>query len=157
MPDVIVLLTDGANNRGITPAPGRALRRRPAGPHLYDRLRHDPPGTAHVHAPAGRLHSAAASAAAASAAAVGGMAAEGSAAAVFPLVADLPPLREVSRLTGATSYSAQDASQLSKVFANLPKHVTVQKERHEVTASFAVIGALLALAFGASIRWSPSP
>ncbi len=75
-----------------------------------------------------------------------------------PLVADMPPLRAVSRLTGAVSYSAQDASELRKVFSNLPKHIVVQKERHEVSAVFAAIGALLALAaFGASVRWSPHP
>ncbi len=75
-----------------------------------------------------------------------------------PLVADLPTLQQVSQRTGGSSYTAQDASQLSKVFANLPKDVTVQKERHEVTATFAAIAALLALGcIGASIRWGPYP
>ena len=74
------------------------------------------------------------------------------------MVADLPPLRQVSQLTGAASFSAKDAPELSKVFANLPKHIAVQKERHEVTATFALIGALLALfAMGASIRWGAYP
>ena len=73
-------------------------------------------------------------------------------------MADLPPLRQVSQLTGGASFSAKDALELSKVFANLPKHIAVQKERHEVTATFALIGALLALlAIGASIRWGPYP
>jgi Ca-activated chloride channel family protein len=75
-----------------------------------------------------------------------------------PLVADLPTLQQVSQRTGGASYTAQDASQLSKVFANLPKNVTVQKERHEVTSTFVAIAALLALAcIAASIRWSPFP
>ena len=75
-----------------------------------------------------------------------------------PLVADLPTLQQVSQRTGGVSYTAQDASQLSKVFANLPKDVTVQKERHEVTATFAAIAAVLALVcIAASIRWSPYP
>jgi hypothetical protein len=64
----------------------------------------------------------------------------------------------VSRRTGGASYSARTESQLSKVFARLPKDVTVQKERHELTATFAAIGALLALAtIAAAIRWSPYP
>ena len=76
----------------------------------------------------------------------------------FPLVADLPPLREVSRLTGAASYTARDESELRKVFANLPKDIVVSKEHHEVSAMFAALGALFALgAFGAAIRWSPRP
>ena len=75
-----------------------------------------------------------------------------------PLRADLPTLQKVAEQTGGTAYTAQDASQLHKVFANLPKDVTVQKRRHEVTASFVAVGALLAtLAIGASIRWSPYP
>jgi Ca-activated chloride channel family protein len=75
-----------------------------------------------------------------------------------PLVADLPTLQQVAQRTGGASYTAKDASQLSKVFATLPKDVTVQKQRHEVTATFAAIGALLALlAIAASIRWSPYP
>jgi hypothetical protein len=44
------------------------------------------------------------------------------------------------------------------VFANLPKHVAVQKQRHEVSSTFALIGGILALlALGASIRWGPYP
>jgi hypothetical protein len=61
-------------------------------------------------------------------------------------------------LTGGKSYTARTASQLSQVFANLPKEVKVQKEHDEVTAEFAIIGALLALAaLGASIRWGAHP
>jgi Ca-activated chloride channel family protein len=75
-----------------------------------------------------------------------------------PLVADLPTLQQVAQRTGGAAYTAQDASQLSKVFATLPKDVTVQKQRHEVTATFAALGALLALVtIAASIRWSPFP
>lgn len=75
-----------------------------------------------------------------------------------PLVADLPTLQQVAQLTGGSGYTAQDASQLDKVFANLPKDVTVQKQRHEITSTFAAIGALLALVtVAASIRWSPYP
>jgi Ca-activated chloride channel family protein len=165
VPDIIVLLTDGANNRGITPlqavpyavarrvriytigfgttypAPFKCTPRQqggftsnggfgPGGGFGGGGYGGGPYGGGSFGVPGG-----------------------GS-----PLVADLPPLREVSRLTGGASFSAKDASELSKVFANLPKHVAVQKERHEVTATFAVIGALLVLAaVGASIRWGPYP
>ena len=45
-----------------------------------------------------------------------------------------------------------------KVFAELPKHVAVQKEHHEVTGDLALIGALLALlALAAASRWSAYP
>ena len=73
-------------------------------------------------------------------------------------MADLPPLRQVSQLTGGKSYTARDASQLTKVFANLPDHIAVQKERQEVTVWFVVVGALLALgALAASVRWGAKP
>ncbi|HEY3940937.1 MAG TPA: VWA domain-containing protein [Acidimicrobiales bacterium] len=75
-----------------------------------------------------------------------------------PLVADLPLLREVSRRTGGASYSAQDASQLEKVFATLPRDIGVQQERHEATVLFAAAAALVTLAaLGAAIKWSPYP
>jgi Ca-activated chloride channel homolog len=165
VPDIIVLLTDGANNRGITPlqAVPYAVARRV-------RIYTIGFGTTHIapfkctpqqqggfasnggFGPGGGFGG-------------GGYGGGGYGGGGFgipgggsPLVADLPPLRQVSQLTGGTSYSAKDAPELSKVFANLPKHVAVQKERHEVTWAFALIGGLLALAaLGASIRWGPYP
>jgi Ca-activated chloride channel homolog len=75
-----------------------------------------------------------------------------------PLVADLPVLQQVSERTGAKSYTAQSATQLSKVFAALPKDVVIQKEHHELTALLAAIGGLLVLlTVAAAIRWSPYP
>ena len=158
VPDVIVLLTDGANNRGITPLAGRPLRRRPRGsastrsasarPTRHRSCAHHSRRVAGLWP--GRFGGGYG----------GGFGGGGFGGGGFgsPLVADLPPLREVSRLTGGTSYSAKDASQLDRVFKSLPKHILVQKEHHEVSDEFAVIGALLALAaFGASIRWGPYP
>jgi Ca-activated chloride channel family protein len=75
-----------------------------------------------------------------------------------PLVADLPLLREVSARTGAMSYSAKSAPQLTKVLQNLPRHIVTQEERRELTVFLAAAGAVLALAaFAASIKWSPYP
>ena len=75
-----------------------------------------------------------------------------------PLRVDLPTLQEIADRTGGHAYTAEDASQLQKVFAQLPRDVTVQKKKQEITVWFATIGALLALAaIGASIRWSPYP
>ena len=161
VPDVVVLLTDGANNRGIAPLD--------AVPYAVDRgvrIYTIGFGTTQV-APL-----------ACTAAQLGGD--EGAVGGPFgpggggfggggfgggfsfngrsPLRADLPTLKEVADRTGGKAYAAQDAGQLQKVFAGLPKDVTVQKEKHELTASFALLGALLALAaVAASIRWSPYP
>ncbi len=165
VPDIIVLLTDGENNRGITPlqAVPYAVARRV-------RIYTIGFGTTHIAAFSCTAQQQGGLAPNGGFGPSGGFSGGGYGGGPYgggsygipgggsPLVADLPPLREVSRLTGAASFSAKDASELSKVFANLPKQVAAQKERHEVTATFAAIGALLVLAaIGASGRWGPYP
>ena len=151
VPDIIVLLTDGANNRGITPlqaAPYAVARRVRIYTIGYGTTHPGPLECTPQQQPdfgGGGFGG-------------GGFRGGGYGGPGSPLVADLPPLKEVSRTTGGKSYTARTASQLSEVFANLSKEVKVQKEQDEVTAEFAIIGALLALAaFAASVRWSAYP
>ncbi|HZQ84647.1 MAG TPA: VWA domain-containing protein [Acidimicrobiales bacterium] len=153
VPDVVVLLTDGANNRGIAPLD--------AVPYAVDRrVRIYTIGF-------GTTQPAPLSCTVAQ---LGGDEQGGFFGGGFgggfggfggfrsPLRADLPTLQQVSQRTGGASYTAENASQLSKVFASLPKDVTVQHERHEVTTTFIAIGALLAAAaVAASFRWSAYP
>lgn len=74
------------------------------------------------------------------------------------LVADEPTLTEVAAATGGEYYRAEDAEQLRGVFEELPKDIDSQDEEREVTAVFAAFGAsLAAVAMAASIRWSPYP
>ncbi len=55
VPDVVVLLTDGQNNRGISPLQAAPYAVAAQGPRLHDRLRDDEPGAARLHtAAAGR-------------------------------------------------------------------------------------------------------
>ncbi len=165
VPDIIVLLTDGANNRGITPlqAVPYAVARRVRVYTIGFGTNHIAPFKCTPQQQGGFASNGGFGPG-------GGFGGGGYGGGPYggggfnipgggsPLVADLPPLRQVSQLTGGASFSAKDAPELSKVFANLPKHIAVQKEHHEVTATFALIGALLALiAIGASIRWSPYP
>ncbi len=75
-----------------------------------------------------------------------------------PLVADTATLQKVADQTGGQFYKAEDAEQLAKVFTDLPKDVDLQKKNTEITALFAGLGALLAAAaVVTSIRWSPYP
>jgi Ca-activated chloride channel family protein len=75
-----------------------------------------------------------------------------------PLVADLPTLEKVAEQTGGVAYTAADAAQLTKVFADLPKDVTTQEERREVTSLLVGLGTLLAAAAVlASFRWRAYP
>ncbi len=161
VPDIVVLLTDGANNRGIAPldAVPYAVERRV-------RVYTIGFGTTQ---PASLVCSAqqlgadeqffrgggdnAARGGGGFGGGGGGFGGGGSA-----LRADNATLQAVAERTGGAAYSAEDAPQLRKVFANLPKDVTVQKRPHEVTAPFVMLGALLAaVAIGAAIRWSAYP
>jgi Ca-activated chloride channel family protein len=144
VPDIVVLLTDGANTRGIPPldAVPYAVERRVR---IYTiSFGTTQPATL-----------------ACSAEQVSGDMLRfrgGGAGRGFPLRADNATLQAVAEQTGGVAYNAQDAPQLGKVFADLPKDVTVQKRPREVTAPFVLIGALLAAAsVGASIRWSAYP
>ena len=74
------------------------------------------------------------------------------------LVVDEAALRAVADATGGEYYRALDANQLKAVLALLPKDVETQREPREVTAIFAAVGFLLALsAFAASTRSAPLP
>ena len=155
VPDVIVLLTDGANNQGIDPlsavpyAVARRVRVYTIGfgnsnPAPLDCSTQQLGGQGGGGFGSGSISS------------YGGYA--GGFAGGPDMVADLPTLQKVSQRTGGASYDAQDASQLTKVFAKLPKDIAVQKEHHEISDMFAAVGGLMALAtIGAAIRWSPYP
>jgi len=72
--------------------------------------------------------------------------------------ADTPTLMAIAEQTGGTYHAAEDADQLREVFAELPKEVATQRQPTEVTWMLAALGALLgAAAVAASIRWSPYP
>jgi Ca-activated chloride channel homolog len=160
VPDIVVLLTDGANNRGIAPLD--------AVPYAVDRrvrvytIGFGTTQIAPLACTSAQLGGD--EGAFGGAFAGGGFPGGGGGGGGFafngrsPLRADLPTLKEVADRTGGKAYAAQDAGELQKVFGGLPRDVTVQKQKHEITVTFAVIGALLALAaVAASIRWSPYP
>ncbi len=155
VPDIVVLLTDGANTRGIAPldAATLAVERRV-------RVYTIGFGTAQPVSLMCSLQQ------------LGGDLQRGSLGSGFgagggfraggggrsPLQADYGTLQRVADETGGAAYTAEDAAQLGRVFADLPKDVTVQKRLQEVSAPFVALGALLAAAaIGASIRWSAYP
>jgi Ca-activated chloride channel homolog len=74
------------------------------------------------------------------------------------MVTDEPTLKKVAAMTGGAFYRAEDSAQLRKVFANLPKQVVLQKRKVEVSVAFAGLGLLLTLtAIVLSLRWNRSP
>jgi Ca-activated chloride channel family protein len=148
--DIVVLLTDGANTRGIKPLD--------AVPYAVERrVRVFTIGFGTTQ-PAAMVCSRTQM----GGAAIGGDGAfrggGGFGGGGSPLVADEATLQAVADQTGGQYYRAEDTEQLGKVFSGLPQDVEIQKENLEISAIFAAFGALLAAAaIVASIRWSPYP
>ena len=71
------------------------------------------------------------------------------------LVVDEEALKTVASTTGGEYFAATDADQLQSVLANLPKHVTTQQQDVDISAGFIAVAALILLiGLGLSIRWS---
>ena len=145
-PQIVVLLTDGANTRGVTPqdaatqAAARGIRVYPIGfgtttPTQMVCTRDQ----------------------------LGGL--EGTGSGGFGglgggsyLNVDEDALRTVARTTGGEYFKAIDAQQLNAVLADLPKRVTVEQQSVEISAGFVALAAGLLLAgLWLSLRWSTFP
>jgi Ca-activated chloride channel homolog len=153
VPDIVVLLTDGANTRGIKPleAVPFAIERRV-------RVFTIGFGTTQPAAMVCSRTQLGGAALGDGGAGAGGGFRGGGQGGRSPLVADEATLQAVADQTGGTHYRAEDTGQLKQVFSDLPKDVELQEERVEISAVFAALGALLAAAaVAASIRWSPYP
>lgn len=71
---------------------------------------------------------------------------------------DEETLKDVAALTGGEYYLAESADELLDVFADVPAHVETTRVTTEITAFFAGAAALLALAaIGLSQLWNPLP
>lgn len=74
------------------------------------------------------------------------------------LVIDEPTLQAVADLTGGEYYRAENAEQLQDVFLNLPTQIVLQKQALEISVVFAALGAVLATAAVAlSLWWNRYP
>lgn len=71
------------------------------------------------------------------------------------IVIDEETLRTMADMTGGAYFRAQDAAQLTDVFARLPAQIELQDVESEVSAGFLIGGALFALAaIVLSLRWN---
>jgi Ca-activated chloride channel family protein len=71
---------------------------------------------------------------------------------------DEETLKEIADMTGGTYYSAESADELQAVFRELPTYLITRHETTEISVAFAAIGALLAaLAILLSLIWHPLP
>lgn len=156
-PEIVVLLTDGANTRGISPADAskiaaaRGVRVYPIGfgtrnPTSRVCTAEQLGGQAFENfGPGGGFGGG------------GGPGGGGPGGRNF-LVADEGALREVATVTGGTYFAARDADQLQTVLENLPRQVQVQQRDVEVSVALvALAGALLLLTVWAAARWTTFP
>jgi Ca-activated chloride channel family protein len=149
-PEIVVLLTDGANTGGVSPldaaqeAAERGVRVYPIGFGTTN------PTT--MVCTADQL---------------GGMTMEGPRQPGFGgftggrrnfLVVDEPTLRQVATTTGGQYFAAGGADQLQGVLADLPRHVEVQQRDVEITVGLLAAGVLMMLlSVWAATRWSTFP
>ena len=74
------------------------------------------------------------------------------------LLLDEPTLQGMADITGGAYYRAEDAEQLYDIFVNLPTDIVLQKEHLEISVLFSIIGALFAtLAITLSLLWHRFP
>ncbi|MFC4948398.1 VWA domain-containing protein [Pseudonocardia sp. GCM10023141] len=74
------------------------------------------------------------------------------------LVADEATLREVARVTGGEYFAASDADRLQTVLKDLPRSVATQHRDEEISVALvAVAAALLLLGVWAAARWTAFP
>jgi Ca-activated chloride channel family protein len=144
-PEIVVLLTDGANTRGVTPeqaaqqAADRGIRVYPIGFGTKDpqRLACTREQYGGMPGPSfGRDLS--------------GLGSRAGGGRNF-LVVDEQALRTVATTTGGAYFAAQDAAGLNRVLTDLPQHVTVTRRAIDLSAAFVGLGALLLLV---GLGWS---
>ncbi len=66
---------------------------------------------------------------------------------------DEATLRGIARTTGGTYARAASASQLDEAFRKLPRRIVTVKQVHELTVYLVALGAVLALGAVATARW----
>jgi len=140
-PEIVVLLTDGANTRGVSPldaatqAAARGVRVYPIGfgtrtPTQMACTRNQLGGL--VDGRGGGFGG-------------GGGGGRGFDGANY-LIVDEDALKKVAATTGGEYFKATDAAQLNAVLNDLPKHVSVQKQEVDISVGFAALAAVLLLA-----------
>ena len=74
------------------------------------------------------------------------------------LMLDEPTLQGMADITGGAYYRAEDAEQLYDVFVNLPTEIVLQKERSEISVIFSMLGAVFVTTAGAlALIWQRFP
>ena len=147
-PEIVVLLTDGANTRGIEPADAAAVAAQ-RGVRVYPIGFGTRNPTSMVCTAAqlgGRGNE------------YGGGFAGGIRGGRNFLVADEATLRQVADVTGGQYFAAADADRLQRVLADLPRTVATQHRQVELSVGLAGLAVVLLLSsLWAAARWTAFP
>jgi Ca-activated chloride channel family protein len=142
--DVIVVLTDGSNNRGVAP-PVAAKEAAARGVRVFT-IGYGTDNPAELACSAAQFGGFGGG---------GGGFGGGGGGGGNPFEADYSALMQISKATGAAFYRAQDASQLSSALAKLPAAFTIVHKHVDIAAAFAALGGLLiAVAVALSLWWN---
>jgi Ca-activated chloride channel family protein len=148
--DVVVVLTDGSNNRGVEP-PVAAKEAAARGVRVFT-IGFGTDTPAELECSATQFGGFG-----------GGLGGFGGGGGGFgggggggnPFDADYPALMQISKTTGGTFYRAQDASELSSALNRLPAAFTIVHKHVDIAAAFAALGGLLiAVAVALSLWWN---
>ena len=147
---VIVVLTDGSNNRGVDPqtaakeAAGRGVR--------VFTIGYGTDNPAPLACGSGQFGGFGGGGGGFGG---GGSGGGGSGGAANPFEADYGALMQISRTTGGSFYRAQDANQLSSALDKLPAAFTIVHKHEDIAPAFAALGGLLvAVAVALSLWWN---
>jgi Ca-activated chloride channel homolog len=142
--DVIVVLTDGSNNRGIDPqvAARQAAQR---GVRVYT-IGYGTDNPAPLSCGSGQFG-----------AFRGYLGGAGGGGGGNAFDADYGALMQISHATGGTFFRAQDASQLSRALGKLPDAFSIVRGRVDIAAGFAALGGLLIAVAVALSLWQDRP
>jgi len=74
------------------------------------------------------------------------------------LLLDEPTLRGIADITGGSYFRAENADQLFNVFLNLPNKIVLQEENLEISVLFSTLGGIfILLAISLSLLWNRFP
>jgi Ca-activated chloride channel family protein len=154
VPEIVVLLTDGANTRGVTPqvaavqAAERGVRVYPVGFGTKSPQR--------MACSASQISGGGYGGGGGGFGGPGGGGGGGGFGGGQALIADDEALKTVAKITGGEFFSAETADQLNTVLAGVKSRLGTTKQDVDLSAGFAVIGSLLLLA-GALVTLRRNP
>jgi Ca-activated chloride channel family protein len=143
-PEIIVLLTDGANTRGIPPADA-AAQAAARGIRVYP-IGFGTRNPSQMVCTRGQLGGLVEDRGGGFGGPGGGGGGFGGPGGGNYLLVDEPTLQKVAATTGGEYFKATDAAQLNSILTDLPKHVSVQKQVVDISVGFAALAAILLVA-----------